>query len=805
MLFTSASCRRTALAALALAVSIATPAWAQNWATFVNQTATRLILDPDIPANDPEEKSFAYGDVDQDGDLDLVMFRKIPFTEAGGRRDALLMNEGTAEGHAINGVLVDRTEALAPRLTDPTNDRDGILVDVNGDGWLDIVTAVTLGEGLPKDLSHPRIYINRKNDINGNWLGFAFDDVNRVPTFPQTPAFASVTAGDIDGDGDNDLYFTDYTPAYGGSLQDRLLINNGSGYFTDESALRMTSEMRQSAFGTSSVMVDVNGDGKKDIVKDTALFAPQRVSVSYNDADNEGMLDRFDIVYTNAPYFVQVGDLNNDNKVDMFISDDGTDRYMINTGNDAQGMANFTTFTFSGDDGFGGNSYAEDLNNDGFRDVIITDVDIDIPGCSRRMHIYRNLGNVPNVTLTEQGTLGIGNANLTGTHDVAIFDINGDGWKDMVIGRCNGTFVWVNQPPVGLVFGYPDGLPGQLPPDEPVTFRVAVTAFGDTQPIAGTGRIYISLNGGPFVSSLMTPLGGHVYETALPGVPCAESVRFYVSADATVGGTFYDPSNAPASYYTAVAATGVTVDRDEIEGDVSGWTIISDAGLTTGDWEAVVPNGTVVPGGFAAPNEDATAGIGVKAFVTENGPVGGSASANDVDGGYARLISPPVDLSGTDAEISYARWFYCDDEGFTGEDTLVTEISNNGGLSWVLVHSTTGTGQAWETVTFRVSNYVTPTANVRVRFSTTDNPNNSVTEAGIDNFEVRSYDCDSPCPGDIDGDGVIGQSDLGILLGSFGHCAGDPEYDPAADLDGDNCVGQTDLGVVLGVFGQACP
>ncbi len=72
---------------------------------------------------------------------------------------------------------------------------------------------------------------------------------------------------------------------------------------------------------------------------------------------------------------------------------------------------------------------------------------------------------------------------------------------------------------------------------------------------------------------------------------------------------------------------------------------------------------------------------------------------------------------------------------------------------------------------------------------------------GADNIAIVTA---PPCPGDIDGDGVVGQSDLGVLLAAFGTCDGDPAYNAAADLDGDGCVGQTDLGALLSHFGTNC-
>jgi hypothetical protein len=48
----------------------------------------------------------------------------------------------------------------------------------------------------------------------------------------------------------------------------------------------------------------------------------------------------------------------------------------------------------------------------------------------------------------------------------------------------------------------------------------------------------------------------------------------------------------------------------------------------------------------------------------------------------------------------------------------------------------------------------------------------------------------------------IGQTTLGRLLGGFGRCIGQPGYDPCADLNGDGCIDQSDLGILLQRWGQ---
>ena len=104
------------------------------------------------------------------------------------------------------------------------------------------------------------------------------------------------------------------------------------------------------------------------------------------------------------------------------------------------------------------------------------------------------------------------------------------------------------------------------------------------------------------------------------------------------------------------------------------------------------------------------------------------------------------------------------------------------------------------------SDFVSPTAQVRVRFTTQDTPNNSTTEAGVDAFHVDKYICQAnPCPADIAPvgapDGVVGPGDLGQLLASWGACAGcAADIAPVGAPDG--VVGPGDLGQLLASWGQ---
>ena len=453
-----ASWRRTSwrLAPAALiSLGLSASANAQNvdWASF-QEDPTRLSAPNSLGATDDEEKDYAWADLDKDGWIDLVSVRKQPFTTSGRRVNVLFMNE--------NGVLTDRTAQYASASDVPgdqgfltaTNDRDVVIVDVDLDGWLDVVTATTITPNQPKSLSHPRIYMNL-GEVGGVWQGLVYQEA-RTPDWGTFPNMCGIDAGDVTGDGYPDLYFAHYQQSADVDLDDRLLINDGNGFFTDESAARMTTAMRGSSFGTTCSIEDFNGDGVMDILTVSGLGSTtgsSRVAIAYNNPNNEGFFNVLDEPFTGAPYHATAGDLNQDGMLDMIISDDGADRYMLNEGTDIFGRVEWSAdYTFGGGDlGFASNNLIRDLDGDGWGDAIIADVDVDIGGCGRRLQIYHNRGGTVGgfVTLREEtgsGSWGAeGLPRLFGTHDVAVFDLDNDGDLDLVVGTCDGTQVFMNQ------------------------------------------------------------------------------------------------------------------------------------------------------------------------------------------------------------------------------------------------------------------------------------------------------------------------------------------------------------------------
>ncbi|MEW6743051.1 MAG: C25 family cysteine peptidase [Planctomycetota bacterium] len=278
-----------------------------------------------------------------------------------------------------------------------------------------------------------------------------------------------------------------------------------------------------------------------------------------------------------------------------------------------------------------------------------------------------------------------------------------------------------------LVLNLPEGVPsGHQPPGLANTMKVEIRD-GLEHYVDGSGLLHYRFSPGDSYSTVpVTPLGGDLYEVTLPNTRPGDAPEFYFSAQGDGGSTVTSPYDAPAHVYAFDVYFVNLLLSDDFEVD-RGWTVQS-SDLTTGEWQRVDPTAT-----DAQPGDDHTP-AGTRCYVTDGR--GGSVGDYDVDGGPTRLISPDIDLSSGDASVSFYMWFY--HTGYGTQQPGEIHVSGNSGGSWTKVMNVTH-APSWSLYSFDVADYITPTAQTRVRFSVSDNPNDDIVESAVDDVAVEQH------------------------------------------------------------------
>jgi hypothetical protein len=301
--------------------------------------------------------------------------------------------------------------------------------------------------------------------------------------------------------------------------------------------------------------------------------------------------------------------------------------------------------------------------------------------------------------------------------------------------------------------------------------------------------LHYRVDGGSFQTIPLTALGPGQYRVVLPARQCDEAPEYYFSVETTGQGTVTEPASAPAALHAHEIGVWTLLLADDFEED-RGWTVFP--GAASGNWERADPQQVTSSGVVTQPEDDHTPSPGVLCYVT--GAAGGSASANDVDGGPSHLISPVFDLAGSDALVSYWRWYHI---SVQMDDLLVVAVSNNG-TNWVTVEEVARSAPAWAHAEWRVSDFVEPTATVQVRFTVNDTDPGSVLESLVDDFTIQVLTCEDALLGDLDCDGWVDSDDIGPFVLAMIDPAGYAEQFPdcnlsRADGNGDTLVDGRDV------------
>ncbi len=312
-------------------------------------------------------------------------------------------------------------------------------IDYDGDGWLDLY--LVQGGDVVEETGH-------ENKLYRNIDGSRFEDVTAAAGVGDTGYGMGLAVGDIDNDGDMDLYVTNVGP-------NKLYRNEGDGTFTDISE---PAGVDHAGWGSSTAFADYDGDGWLDLyVVNYIRWAPHQeiecfsggtgrdychpdnyrapavdvLFLNKGDGTFEDVSTQAGITVAGNGLGIMPGDYDNDGYLDFYVANDGDPNQLwMNNGDGTftdKALLTGASVNRQGTAEAGMGVMSLDLENDGDLDLILAHLR------DETNTVYRNDGGLfQDITLTT----GLASPSLPYTgFGLSVADFNHDGYVDIYVGN----------------------------------------------------------------------------------------------------------------------------------------------------------------------------------------------------------------------------------------------------------------------------------------------------------------------------------------------------------------------------------
>jgi len=326
------------------------------------------------------------------------------------------------------------------------------LFDYDNDGRLDIFFAngARIDDPMQPDAIPRKDGSEYWNRLYHQKADGSFEDVTEKAGLRGVGYCTGVAVGDFDNDGYEDLFVA----GYGRST---LYHNNGDGTFTD---VTDKAGVAGSGWATSAAWFDYDHDGRLDLVVarymewkfddlycgerregyrsycHPDIFKPVSILLYHNEGNGKfaEVSQKAGVDKPMKGLGVAVADYDKDGWPDFFIANDSIPEALFHNKRDGtfEEVALVSGIALDG----GGATFAgmgvdfEDYNNDGWPDVIVTDL------ANQRYSLYTNGGDGTFDYATNSSGLGA----ITLLHSgwgVRFLDYDNDGWKDLFIAQAH--------------------------------------------------------------------------------------------------------------------------------------------------------------------------------------------------------------------------------------------------------------------------------------------------------------------------------------------------------------------------------